>query len=471
MRRMLIAAGVLLALRLLSLAANNTELFFDEAQYWAWSREWAFGYFSKPPLIAWIIGAVTAAFGNSEFAVRLAAPVLHAATSLVVGLIGRELADARTGFWASVVYATLPAVTLSSTLISTDVPLLLFWATALLALIRMERGRNATLMLGLSLGLGLLSKYAMAYFFLCAAIHGWSSRGRPTILANRGFWLASAIGIGMLAPNLLWNAANDFVTVGHTGDNIGWDGGVHFKALGDFLGSQFGVFGPILFAMFLVAAVRLMREGMNEAQRLLLNFSLPVVAIVTVQALLSKAYANWAAVAYIAATVLVVDIMVNRIPLWWHRLSLAIHLAAVAVVSVAVAFGRPGQIPFPDGVVSPFARMQGARQVADAARQLLQQGGQRAVIVDNRRAAALMHYYLRDAAAPVRSWRESAPADHFELKYAWQDSRQTPALYLTGSVNPARVIRNFARAELAGEVAPAGNALPKSWFYSLADPK
>lgn len=43
------------AFRLVALAANATDLFMDEAQYWAWSRDLALGYFSKPPLIAWII--------------------------------------------------------------------------------------------------------------------------------------------------------------------------------------------------------------------------------------------------------------------------------------------------------------------------------------------------------------------------------------------------------------------------------
>jgi 4-amino-4-deoxy-L-arabinose transferase-like glycosyltransferase len=35
----------------------------------------------KPPLIAWIIGLTTAAFGDSEFAIRVSAPLLHAAVA------------------------------------------------------------------------------------------------------------------------------------------------------------------------------------------------------------------------------------------------------------------------------------------------------------------------------------------------------------------------------------------------------
>ena len=46
-------------LRLFALYFAKTDLFFDEAQYWLWSRDLAFGYFSKPPLIAWLIRLAT----------------------------------------------------------------------------------------------------------------------------------------------------------------------------------------------------------------------------------------------------------------------------------------------------------------------------------------------------------------------------------------------------------------------------
>ena len=42
----------LTAVRLIGLRLSTVDLFFDEAQYWAWPREIAFGYISKPPLLA-----------------------------------------------------------------------------------------------------------------------------------------------------------------------------------------------------------------------------------------------------------------------------------------------------------------------------------------------------------------------------------------------------------------------------------
>ncbi|MBL3567289.1 hypothetical protein JMM59_20110, partial [Rhodovulum sulfidophilum] len=61
------AAAVVLAvtaLRVWLLWLNRMDLFVDEAQYWLWGRELAFGYYSKPPMIGWVIRAATELAGS-----------------------------------------------------------------------------------------------------------------------------------------------------------------------------------------------------------------------------------------------------------------------------------------------------------------------------------------------------------------------------------------------------------------------
>ena len=74
---MIAGLAALLCVRLAALYWNATDLFFDEAQYWAWSEQPAFGYFSKPPLVAWLIRVATEACGPGEACVRLPSPFLH----------------------------------------------------------------------------------------------------------------------------------------------------------------------------------------------------------------------------------------------------------------------------------------------------------------------------------------------------------------------------------------------------------
>ena len=66
----LLAAG-LTVVRLVALFRTPLELYPDEAQYWLWSRTLDFGYYSKPPVIAWAIWATTAIGGDGEAWVRM----------------------------------------------------------------------------------------------------------------------------------------------------------------------------------------------------------------------------------------------------------------------------------------------------------------------------------------------------------------------------------------------------------------
>ena len=103
----------------------------DEAQYWAWAQALDWGYFTKPPMIAWVIAATTFIFGDAEWAVRLSSPLLHSVTAYLIFRTARFSFDAKTGFWAALIYLLMPAVWLSSGIVSTDVPLLLCWIIAL----------------------------------------------------------------------------------------------------------------------------------------------------------------------------------------------------------------------------------------------------------------------------------------------------------------------------------------------------
>ena len=79
----LIVAGLTL-IRLVGLRYSLTDLYFDESQYWVWSREFAFGYFSKPPLLAWTIAIAESICGSGEACIRSPSPILHAGTALLV---------------------------------------------------------------------------------------------------------------------------------------------------------------------------------------------------------------------------------------------------------------------------------------------------------------------------------------------------------------------------------------------------
>ena len=72
--------------RVVMLLALDVPLFYDEAYYFGWAQELAFGYFSKPPMVAWSIALTTIAT-DSSWAVRLSSQLVMDIEPFVHGLL------------------------------------------------------------------------------------------------------------------------------------------------------------------------------------------------------------------------------------------------------------------------------------------------------------------------------------------------------------------------------------------------
>src|SRR5215468_1103505 len=217
-----IAALIVFALtivRLVGLRLSTVELFIDESQYWSWSRELALGYFSKPPLLAWLIAAAEHLCGASEACIRSPAPLMSLGIDLLAYAIGRALYSARTGFWAAMLTAFGSGSVFAARIVSTDVPLVLFWALALFAYVRLleKADWRWALILGLAIGAGLLAKYAMLYFVPGLLLAAAFEKRARALLESPKLWLALGLAIIAASPNILWNAANDFVAFRYAG--------------------------------------------------------------------------------------------------------------------------------------------------------------------------------------------------------------------------------------------------------------
>ncbi|MEM6948245.1 MAG: glycosyltransferase family 39 protein, partial [Pseudomonadota bacterium] len=208
--------------------------------------------------------------------------------------------------------------------------------------------------LGLCMGAGVLSKYAMIYFFAGLALTcAFDGATRRAILSPRGL-VALGLAAAVVAPHFIWNANNGFATVSHTVDNANLEGELlNPENFGKFLEDQMGVFGPISFLALLAGiwafAMRRGQDGRDLRDLWLLAFIVPVLVIIAGQAVLSRAHANWAATAYPAASVLVAAWLLRAGPRRWLWIALA------AVVGPAFLFVPDVSLPFRLGAGAAFA--------------------------------------------------------------------------------------------------------------------
>ena len=444
--------AALTAVRLIGLKMSAVDLFYDEAQYWDWSRQLAFGYFSKPPLLAWIIAVAERVCGDAEACIRAPAPILYLGTSLLVYPLTRQLYDSNVAFFATLATAMMTGLVYSAQIISTDVPLMFFWALAMLAYFKLLAGsRYWSIVLGIALGLGFLAKYAMVYFLLGVALAAWFDIDARRLLRRPEFWVAMAIALLIIAPNIIWNIENGLATLRHTGKNI-QGRGIDFNPLHalEFIAAQFAVLGPVVFTVFLMASFRVMAPDLDRADRMMLAFAIPPLALVTTMAFFTRVNANWAAPSGISAIVVATAILVRWKAWRWLVLSLAIGLIAQLGLLIGDAKARTLHLPWlAKGDL--YSRTLGWHALADEAGQFARRVGARTIIAERRRDVAALLYYRRQQPEKIVTWRHShVPLDHFEMSRPLDETSPQPLILITECASNARLSTDFATVEPLG---------------------
>jgi len=422
--------------RVIMLTLNPTDLFVDEAQYWFWGQNLDFGYYSKPPLIAWVIRGVTALAGSdSAFWVRVPGPVLHMITALVLMQVAVAVYGRRTAAWVGPVYVALPLVTVGSALFSTDTVMLPFYALALWAYVRLWRrpSISAAALMGAAIGLGLMAKYAMIFFVLGAALAALllpSARIRW-----RDALISAVVAFVFVSPNLIWNISNGATTILHTAENANWaaSGGLRLGSGAEFFLSQFAVFGPVFFAVLLLAAVLVPARRIDSPAAFLLILALTPLIVITGQALASRAYANWAVTGYLPATVLVVH-MLRQGAARWLVAGHVLNLALVILIPVVSLFAS--RITLPNGELL-LQRYVGRAALSEAIAEVAKATGVPVIVAQHRSVLADLNYTLRDRPVTIYALpRDGFAGSYYEQSFPVPDDLTGQALYVSLAATP-----------------------------------
>lgn len=386
-RRTVLLVGAVLLFRLVYAALFATNPAGDEAYYWDWGRQLDYGYYSKPPFIAWLYAFVDWIGGGSLFAIRAAAATLGTLSLLILYRLAAALFDARTAWYAVLLGLAAPANAVLSFFLTIDAPLVICWTAALWMFWRIvdEKETPSTyLFLFLALATGHLCKQMMMVFPLIAVIFlGCAAKTRP-LLKRPPLWLVLFGSYLSLLPPLVWNARHDWITFKHTSHHFevkNQGGPVLIERLGDFLsflGTQLGVLSPgtafVLFALAL-GGLPLLRSA-SCPHRYLLTFGALPLAVMLLLALRQELQPNWAAVFYLSGIILVAawyrgSVTAGFPPTSWRRLfplTLAVGFLLVgyfyAASPLSAALGKAGH------AADPSRRLLGYEDLATAVQEV-----------------------------------------------------------------------------------------------------
>jgi len=430
--------------------ADGLSLFGDEAQYWTWAQAPAWGYYSKPPMIAWLIHLAERLWGSdAEWVMKTIPLVLYPLTTMLVYALGRRLYDPAAGRDAALLFLLMPALFLSSVLATPDVPLLLFWAGALWflwAALEHDRWRD-WLLVGICCGLGLLSRYNMALFAFGVLAFALGHPSERRLLLSPRLYAAAGVAALVLLPNLLWNLDHELASFRHPAE-IPEPGGplIHPRALLEFFGAQFGVFGPISFALLLLGLARLpmWRRAARELRFLLAFCAAPLLLLCGI-ALLYQAPADWGAPLYLAATVLVAALFRERRP--WILRALVVNAAlGVVLYHYPVALKAAG-VPLQPRY-DAYQRIRGWDAIGYQAQRLMQEYGDLRLLTDEGQLAASLLYYARPLQEP-RVWAPPGhpPRNHYELAIPLREGDTGAFLWVTAGPAATEVLVRFRHFE------------------------
>ncbi|MCG6929848.1 MAG: glycosyltransferase family 39 protein, partial [Desulfofustis sp.] len=205
-----VAALVLLRLVYLGLP----ELMEQEAYYWNYAQHPSLSYLDHPPMAALLIGLGSTLLGISEFAVRIGAFCCWFFTAFFAYRLAADIFG-RTAAWGSVLLVSiLPLYFGSGFVITPDSPLHAAWAAFVYFLYRavISGRKKAWIGVGISLGIGMLSKYTIVllapgillFLLVDGEARRWFLKPQP--------YLALLMALALFSPVLIWNYQHDWVS-------------------------------------------------------------------------------------------------------------------------------------------------------------------------------------------------------------------------------------------------------------------
>ncbi len=340
----------------------------DEAHYWDWSRHLDWSYYSKGPLVAWLIRGGCELFGpwavqhTGSLMPAIRMPAVMCSSLLLVSLyvLTKRVYQCESLALAVVGLAlTLPLIAVGASVMTIDSPYTCCWGWALVfGHIAITRGSwwawTAT---GLLVGVGILAKYTMVVFLPSVGLFLLMTPLYRPLLGRPGFWIMCGVAGLCCLPILIWNVQHDWVTVRHLLGLSGLHepdekGGIHWLGPLKYLGGQCALLLIYWFVAWLLAMITHQPFAERDPHlRYLWWMSAPMFLVfLAFSPKTDGGELNWPVTAYLSGFVLAAGWIVRQLSstVAWHRRlqTAALVLACFAGVTLT-AFAHYSDRAYP----------------------------------------------------------------------------------------------------------------------------
>lgn len=415
-RAMLVAAAAIAVLVTLQVIyAATADLRTDEAYYWTLSKENVLSYLDHPPMIAWVVRFGTAIFGDTNFGARFGAlAAMWIALVLLADIVWRLTRDRRFVLLAVLMPLAAPEYGLFASRILPDVALIPFSLAMVWSLVRLTESNDGRwwLAAGLFGGLALLSKYTAVFFAPAIVAFLMVPPWRTRWLRSPYPWMAVVVALLVFSPVLIWNWQHDWASFKFQFIRAGAGHGISARTVGDFLGLQFALVGPILFPVVLAGSIMLAARGYRRRE--------PAFILISTCALVPFAYFLWKSLslrigdtwpmliwpfAFAAAAINLAEInkeqrsgLIYRTAEPWAKAAIALGI----VLNVAIFYYYAVSNLAFAATKDPIAKEAGYGEIAKRARAIADQVGATWIATLDYRIYAELRWHLKDSIPVVQ---------------------------------------------------------------------
>ena len=477
-----VAAAILILVCVRLACAALVPLSFDESDYWIWSKHIAGGYLDHPPVNPILIRVGTALFGDTQFGVRAVGVLLGLPASWAVWRSAEILFDDERIGATAALYFNLTLVMAAGSIIATpDNPVVVATTFLLLTLCKLwQSGRGFWwLAIGLTFGVGMLSKYTTIFFapsillwlLLVPELRRWLLTPWP--------WLAAVIALAIFSPTLIWNAEHGWASVHYQSQRLTaheWS----LRYLGELIATQIGMATPPIFVLGGMGLIGSLRGyGGSLAARTLINAMVWPIAIYFIwHSLHDRVEGNWPEPLFVPFAV-AAAVAVERISwrgawatveIWARRLAVPVGIGIAACLYLQAVFAV-----VPLGGADPTAQNLGAgwENLAAKVDRLRTDLGAPVVVTMNQRLIGWLTFYLPSHPPVVQlnnriRWVD-APSPDPEL---FRGTVMYMCVYVCSDAELQELRRRFETVEMVATLARTRRDVPIETYaiYRVSGP-
>jgi hypothetical protein len=187
----------------------------DELDIITNARRLDWGYVAYPPLTPLLARVELSLFGSSLIGMRLLPALAQGIVAVLVGLMARDLSGRRGAQILAALAAVISPVALTTGMLIQYMSFdYLWWVAVAFFTVRLLATDNPRWWLGIGagIGLGMQTKYTMAYLVVGLAAGVLLTPARRYL---RSPWLWAGAGVALLItlPNLIWQVQHDFIAL------------------------------------------------------------------------------------------------------------------------------------------------------------------------------------------------------------------------------------------------------------------